>query len=77
VRELSICTQTQRGGRGRGEGVYISAFPLDALTKVRMHFYKPPQADILVMLLDPYLNFTSFPQQTREIRNYYNYLSLA
>jgi hypothetical protein len=64
-RELSICTQTRGGGRGRaerrGRGVCISAFPLDALTKVRMHFYKLPQADILVTLLDPYLNFASYP----------------
>ena len=40
------------GGRGGGGGrsVYISAFPLDALTKVRMHFYKPPQADIASLI---------------------------
>lgn len=46
---LSICTHTRRPG-------CISAFPLDALAKVRVHFYKPAQADTPVTLLDPYLS---------------------
>lgn len=61
-------TNTERSVGGVGY-VWISVFSLDALTKVRMHFYKPPQADILVTFLDPYLNFTSYPRQTREKRN--------
>lgn len=56
--------------------MYISAFPPDALTKVCMHFYKPPQADILVMLLDLYLNFYDRDKPTKK-NLYNNYLFLV
>jgi len=65
--ELSICTHT--GGR------YISAFPLDALAKVRMHFYKPAKR---IYCLRPLIRISTLRHaaNAREKESYNNYLLL-
>lgn len=64
-RELSIYTQTRRWRRAEKEeeGCILCILSWCTRTKIRMHFYKPAQANILVTLLDPHLNVTLCAQQ--------------
>lgn len=55
-RELSIYTQTR--GVEEEEGCILRIPSWYTRAKVRMHFYKPAQANLLVTLFDPHLNVT-------------------